>query len=393
MRLARALRALSLSMLVVGCGDDTMSMNLDSSVDRAADAPADAMLAVPGAPTDITAVARVGGTFDLNWTAPADSGSSPITGYSIESTPAGVSTTVAGLTLTTPALTPGTNYTFSVRAINSVGSGAPDDSSSVTAVDVPSAPTNVTATAPSGRAVASWTAADPNGSPITAYTVAASPGGASVQVAGNQTTATLTGLTNGTIYTLTVSATNAFGTGPGATSNQITANCSAASRTLFATDSATVEYGPLVQTVPEPSLFARRADNSDTRGWAKFPLTTVVRWAQVTSITLNLKVEDTAGSPSPVLEVWTSASDGWFRNMNGGTGPQPADIQPTLAVSSTFAPAPINTFQAIGINVQAHDWSTDIADGILTLGVRNTVIPPVGGFSYSQYFSSDTPGN
>jgi hypothetical protein len=49
-----------------------------------------------------------------------------------------------------------------------------------------------------------------------------------------------------------------------------------------------------------------------------------------------------------------------------------------------FAPAAINNFQSISINVGAHDWSTDITDGFLTLGIRNTVTPPAGGFSYTQ---------
>jgi hypothetical protein len=46
----------------------------------------------------------------------------------------------------------------------------------------------------------------------TSYTVTASPGGASVTVSGTQTSATLTGLTNGTAYSVAVQATDASGT-------------------------------------------------------------------------------------------------------------------------------------------------------------------------------------
>ena len=76
----------------------------------------------------------------------------------------------------------------------------------------PLAPAAPTAVPGSGSATVSWTApADDGGSPITGYTVTASPGGQTVTVAGSVRTATVTGLTNGTSYTFRVTATNAVG--------------------------------------------------------------------------------------------------------------------------------------------------------------------------------------
>src|SRR5204863_9261471 len=49
------------------------------------------------------------------------------------------------------------------------------------------------------------------GSPLTGYTVAASPGGATVTTDGSTTTAVVSGLANGTSYTFTVHATNSMG--------------------------------------------------------------------------------------------------------------------------------------------------------------------------------------
>ena len=81
----------------------------------------------------------------------------------------------------------------------------------------PAAPTGLSATAGDGQPTVTWTAPDTGGSPITSYTVTAHHDGTD----GPTTTgygyppaphATLTGLTNGTAYTVT--ATNAVGPGP-----------------------------------------------------------------------------------------------------------------------------------------------------------------------------------
>jgi hypothetical protein len=62
--------------------------------------------------------------------------------------------------------------------------------------------------------VVSWTAPTSNGgSPITGYTVTASPGGETCSTTGTLS-CTVSGLTNGTPYTFTVTATNVVGTSP-----------------------------------------------------------------------------------------------------------------------------------------------------------------------------------
>ncbi len=89
----------------------------------------------------------------------------------------------------------------------------------------PAAPTNVTATAFDGGATVTFTAPSDGGSPITGYTVTSSPGGFKAQVTGTPPTTSIgiSGLTNGTKYTFTVTATNVIGAGPAsAASNQVT---------------------------------------------------------------------------------------------------------------------------------------------------------------------------
>ena len=83
---------------------------------------------------------------------------------------------------------------------------------------VPGVPTGVTATAGDGSAAVTWSAPPDGGSPITSYTVTPYVGSTAqpttvVSGAPPATSASVTGLTNGTTYTFTVTATNAVGTG------------------------------------------------------------------------------------------------------------------------------------------------------------------------------------
>jgi len=114
--------------------------------------------------------------------------------------------------------------TYTARAGSSisvhVGDNDPSSTSTQIGVDAvafrlvataPSPPGSVMATGNGAQATISWTAATANGSPVTGYTVTVSPGGAKVTTTG-ATTSTVTGLSNGTAYTFTVTATNLVGT-------------------------------------------------------------------------------------------------------------------------------------------------------------------------------------
>ena len=86
----------------------------------------------------------------------------------------------------------------------------------------PGAPRAVTAAAGDGLLTASWTPpADDGNSAVTSYTATAAPGGGSCT--STTTSCTISGLANGTTYTVSVTATNAVGTGPAsAPSNPVT---------------------------------------------------------------------------------------------------------------------------------------------------------------------------
>ncbi|CCH90152.1 protein of unknown function [Modestobacter italicus] len=118
----------------------------------------------------------------------------------------------AGVTLAAPL---GVTRSYAVAVVDAWGQSSATSSVTLTPAGAspPAAPTGVTAVGGDRSAVVRWTAATANGSPVTGYTVTAAPGGATATTTG-ATTATLTGLTNGTAYTFSVTATNAAGTGP-----------------------------------------------------------------------------------------------------------------------------------------------------------------------------------
>ena len=115
--------------------------------------------------------------------------------------------------------------TFTVTvAVSDDDGGVGSDSLTVTAFNLPGAPRNVVASEGDTQAPVVWDApSGVGGVAITGYDVTASPGGATVSVGGTVFAATVTGLTNGTDYTFTVTATNSVGTGPASTaSNTVT---------------------------------------------------------------------------------------------------------------------------------------------------------------------------
>jgi plastocyanin len=205
----------------------------------------------PGAPTGVAATPG-NGQATVTWTAPGSSGGGPITGYSITVSPGGTVVRSSGLTTSAvvSGLTNGTSYTFTVTATNDYGTSAPSAASApVIPATVPGPPQSVTATATDGMATITWSApAADGGRPVTGYAVTSSPDGL-VSVAGpSARSASVLGLTNGTTYTFTVTATNVMGTGPAsAPSNAVTPQGNV-TRTVTVSDSG---YSPASTTAKQ----------------------------------------------------------------------------------------------------------------------------------------------
>ena len=118
----------------------------------------------PGAPTGLTATASGTSTIDLDWTEPSDDGDASITGYRIEVSPNGSSSSWSDLVANTnnntttyshTGLSAGTTRHYRVSAINSVGTGAASRTANATtdaaAPTEPGAPTGLTAKKEDGQ--------------------------------------------------------------------------------------------------------------------------------------------------------------------------------------------------------------------------------------------------
>ena len=221
-----------------------------------AGAPAAAAATAPGAPRNVSAVPGNASAV-VSWQSPSDDGDAAITAYTVTSSPGGIVRTTSGSarSTTVSGLTNGTAYTFTVTARNSVGTGpASAPAAPVTPSAPPGAPRDATATAGNGQATVRWSPPSSNGgSAITGYRVTSTPGGRTANVGGSATSATVTGLTNGTAYTFTVVATNVGGTGPasGATA-PVTPSSSPGAPTGLSTTagdtSVTVRWSPPTST-------------------------------------------------------------------------------------------------------------------------------------------------
>ena len=163
----------------------------------------------PAAPPSLEAHALPTGGAQLDWQAATDNlGLDHYDVYRDGSQIGEVSSTT--LAYTDPPAGFGGLHTYAVAAVDTAGLEGPSATDSVTLVPPPSVPQSVTATPGNGAVLVSWSA-PAHGAPITGY-VANSNDDKTCATTG-ATSCIVTGLTNGTYYTFTVTATNSVGTG------------------------------------------------------------------------------------------------------------------------------------------------------------------------------------
>ena len=168
----------------------------------------------PSSPTSVLTSAGDNAIY-ANFHAPASDNGAPIAGYVAVAEPGGEYGVVSGCnpstSVTITGLTNGTSYLVYVFAVSVGGiSAASSPSYATIPFGKPYPPTNLVATPANGSATITWDVPYDNGSPITSYTITASPGGDTETL--TQTSATLSNLEDGVTYVVTATATNTAGT-------------------------------------------------------------------------------------------------------------------------------------------------------------------------------------
>ncbi len=175
--------------------------------------------ATPNAPTGIS-ITPSNQQLSVAFTAPSSNGGSAITNYKY-STDGGTNfTAVSPASTSSPivitGLTNGTSYNVQILAVNANGDGAATASTAATPRTIPSAPTIGTITPGNGQLSVAFTAGSDGGASITDYKWSVD-GTTYTTRAGTTSPIVITGLTNGTAYTVRIRAVNAAGDGSVAT--------------------------------------------------------------------------------------------------------------------------------------------------------------------------------
>lgn len=170
---------------------------------------------VPSAPRNVSVARASRSDIDVTWETPESDGGSAVSSYTATATAVGASSVSCSSSSTTcrlSSLTPGNTYSITVSGTNAAGTGASSSAKTLAAGAAPSAPGTPTVLAGNGEVQVTWTAPTDNGGlAISKYTVTSSPDSKTCSPVGAELTCVVTGLTIGTKYTFSVSATNEAG--------------------------------------------------------------------------------------------------------------------------------------------------------------------------------------
>jgi subtilisin family serine protease len=207
---------------------------------------------LPDAPQNVKATAAEKSAV-VSWDDGTSSNGYAITAFTATATPGGKSCTVpSGTTCTITDLVKNTKYSISVTAKNRIGVGPASTTVSVTPGGLPGAVTSLVAATQKNALDVSWVQADGDGAEVT-YTATATPGGGTcTSTAAVTTKCSITGLVNGTEYTVSVIGANAYGSSTAMTATGLAdgvPDVPASSMSTVGSKSVTVTWSAITSSI------------------------------------------------------------------------------------------------------------------------------------------------
>lgn len=235
-------------------------------------------------------------TVDLSWVAPEWIGGTGISGYRIYMTsnggtswaPLSPDASSGDTTRLVTGLNNGTQYGFRATALNASGESAPSATTYSTPRTVPGAPVINTVTEGDGELIVTFSApSDDGGDAIDSYTISVNGDEDLVASRTSPGTFTIDGLTNGTAYSIVITANNAAGSGVASTPASGTPRTTPDSPTIsgIVEHDRSVEIGITAPTFDGGSPITGYQISLD--GGATFPYSfgPSTEWASITGLT------------------------------------------------------------------------------------------------------------
>jgi YD repeat-containing protein len=347
----------------------------------------------PGTPT----FSGIGATsFTANWTGSTDNVA--VTAYEYSFNSGAWTSNGASLTATFTGLTSATSYSLQVRAKDAAGNiSSPSGTASVTTLDniPPTTPGTPTFSPGANSATASWTGSTDNVA-VTAYEYSFNSGAWTSN--GGSLTATFTGLTSATTYSLQVRARDAAGNigGPGGvgtftTLDNVPPNAPGAPGfSLITSSSVAASWGIATDNVGVTSYEYSINSGSSWTNIGNATATTISGLSASTTYTVLVRGRDAAGNAGATNQNSVTTLPPPDTSPPGLPGtPGFSNIQPTL-VSVSWGAASDN------VGVTSYEYS--INGGASWTNVGNTTSTTISGLSpgtgYNvQVHARDAAGN